>query len=106
MPLPLFFHLVVILRKKLELVKLPLSALPVPDSQHPHSSSHRLALYLLVAAFLSLLIQLLRHVGVVFRPGEWIENASDLYTPPVQWAISSQAAEATSSGVTGQVIPR
>lgn len=51
MPLPLFFHLAVILRRKLELVKLPPSALPVPDSYHPRSSSHRLALYLLVTAF-------------------------------------------------------
>lgn len=66
MPLPLFFHLAIILQSKLELVKLPPSALPVPDSYHPRFSSHRLALYLLVAAFSSLLIQLLRHVGVVF----------------------------------------
>lgn len=66
MPLPLFFHLAIILQSKLELVELPPSALPVPDSHHPRSSSHRLALYLLVAAFSSLLIQLLRHVGVVF----------------------------------------
>ncbi|KAG7222456.1 hypothetical protein INR49_016225 [Caranx melampygus] len=35
--------------------------------------------------------------GGCFHPCEWIENASDLYQPPVQWAIP-QAAEATSSG--------
>lgn len=64
MPLPLFFHLAVILRRKLELVKLPPSALPVPDSCRPHLAG--LPLYLPVTAFSSLLIQLLRHVGVVF----------------------------------------
>lgn len=63
MPLPLFFHLVVILRKKLELVKLALSALPAPDSQLPHSSSRRLAPDLL---FPPSLVQLLKRVGVVF----------------------------------------
>lgn len=66
MPLPLFFHLAVILQRKFELLKLPPSALTVPDSYHPRSSSHRLALYLQVAAFSTPLIQLLRHVVVVF----------------------------------------
>lgn len=66
MPLPLFFHLAVILQRKLELVKLPPSALSVPEFFHPLSSSHRLPQYLLVTAFSFLLIQLLRHVGVVF----------------------------------------
>lgn len=104
MPLPLFFHLVVILRKKLELVKLALSALPAPDSRLPHSSSRRLAPDLPFPP--SLPRSASEACGGCFRPGEWIENASDLYTPPVQRAISSQAAEATSSRVTGQVIPR
>lgn len=66
MPLPLFFHLAIILWRKLELVKLLSAALRVLDSHNPSSSSHWLALHLLVAAFSPLLFQFLRHVGVVF----------------------------------------
>ena len=66
MPLPLFFHLAIILQRNLGLVKLPLSSLPVPDSYRSCFSSHRLAIYLRVADFPPLLIQPLTHMGVVF----------------------------------------
>lgn len=39
MPPPLFFHLAMMLWRKLELVKLPFPALPLPDSHHPCSYS-------------------------------------------------------------------
>lgn len=91
MPLPLFFHLAVILRRKLELVKLLVPSLCLI----PRLTGW---LYISHSACEA-------RVGC-FHPGEWIENGSDLCTPSVQWAISSQAVEATSSGVTGQVIPQ
>lgn len=67
MPLPLFFHLAIILRRKLELVKLLPSTLPVLDSYRPHTSTHRLPLVRLqLTIFPSLLIQPPRHLEVVF----------------------------------------
>lgn len=102
MPLPLFFHLAVILRRKLELVKLLPCARFSPSS---HVVSQAGSISPSHCYFFSSHSASEAHAGC-FHPGEWIENASDLYTPSVQWAISSQAAEATSSGVTGQVIPQ
>jgi len=81
MPLPLFFHLAIILWRKLGLARLPSTTLLVSDFWHPCSLSHRLALYLQVKdGFFSPFHSASDAQGGCFNPGEWIENASDLCT--------------------------